>query len=174
MCLKSRRVWHTLHMLHHGTGSYQRLGVRSFQMASAVLVQATPQQVWDVFSDAKGWPAWSRVCTGVWGLSPDLWAVGARLSFRLRMAHVGVPFSVRVTRSEPPSCVAWDSTEFTVTAVRTFTFAAQDSGTLVTDHKRFSSPILPIGLWYPRRLIRAMTNAWLAGLKAEAERRTER
>lgn len=158
-------------MHRHSTDSYQRLSFRSFQMASTILVQATPQQVWDAFKDPTGWPHWSRVCTSVWGLSPNLWAVGASLSFRLRMARIGVPFSVRITQSEPPNCVAWASTAFTVTAVRTFTFQAQDGGTLVTDHKRFSSPVLPIGLWYPRRLVRTMTQTWLADLKAETERR---
>ncbi len=44
-------------------------------------------------------------------------------------------------------------------------------GTRVTDHKRFSSSILPIGLAYPRPVIRRMTESWLADVKAEAERR---
>ena len=44
-------------------------------------------------------------------------------------------------------------------------------GTSITDHKRFSSTILPIGLAYPRPVIRRMTEAWLAEVKAEAERR---
>ncbi|MBI4201583.1 MAG: SRPBCC family protein [Chloroflexi bacterium] len=142
-----------------------------FQMASTALVQATPQQVWGVFRDAASWPGWSRVCTQVWGLSPDLWADGSRLSFRLRMGMARVPFSVQVTVSDPPHRVAWASTKFTITAVRTFTFEEEDGETLVTDGKAFSSTLLPIGIFYPRWLIRNMTEAWLRDLKAETERR---
>jgi hypothetical protein len=156
----------------------RRAELLAFEMASSLLVLATPQEVWEVFRDAGAWPRWSRVCTRVWGLSPDLWAVGSRLSFRLRMAGVQVPFSVHVTESLPPHRIAWSSTKFTVTAVRTFTFEAQGrpqgNATLVTDHKRFSSTFLPIRLLYPRWLIRDMTAAWLGELKGEVEGRAAR
>ncbi|MBI4311139.1 MAG: SRPBCC family protein [Chloroflexi bacterium] len=158
-------------MSNASTPKQPNTGLFGFQMASSVLAQATPQQVWDVFGDAAAWPSWSRVCTRVWGLSPELWAVGSRLSFRLRMAGVRVPFSVQVTESGLPHRIAWASTKLTITAVRTFTFVSQGNATLITDHKSFSSSVLPIRLFYPRRVIRRMTEAWLRELKAEVERR---
>lgn len=162
-----------IHQTYTGAGQ-KRPRLFAFHMAASILVQATPQHLWEVFSRPAQWPEWSPVCTRVWGLSDDLWAVGSRLSFRLRMAGVHVPFSVHVTESQPPHHLAWASTKFTITAVRTFTFQPQGDATLVTDHKTFSSPILPIGLFYPRRLIRNMTLAWLRDLKAETERRAAR
>ena len=111
------------------------------------------------------------MCKEVWDLSDDLWAPHAKLSFRLMMANVGVPFSVVVTESDPPNRITWESTKFSVTATRTFLFAGDGDHTEVTDSKTFASPILPVRLFYPRPVIRNMTESWLEDLKAEAERR---
>jgi hypothetical protein len=144
--------------------------LRSFEMESEAEVRAPVERVWAVFSGVRRWPEWSRVCLGVSGELDRLWAPGAEFGFQLRMAGAGVPFHVRVTESYPPRRVAWSSTRLTVTAKRTFTFSPSQDGTVVRDRKEFSSPALPIGLWYPRRAIRTMTERWLAELRAEAER----
>jgi uncharacterized protein YndB with AHSA1/START domain len=143
----------------------------SFETESSVEIAAPVEQVWAVFADARRWPEWSEVCTEVWGELDRLWERGARFGFRLRMAGMGVPFNVEVVRADPPRCVAWSSTRFAVTARRTFEFAGGASGTRAADRKEFSSPFLPVGLWYPRRAIYTMTERWLRDLKAESERR---
>ena len=140
-------------------------------MQSSVNVDAHHSVVWDTFADARSWPKWSRVCLDVWDVSNDLWALRSKLSFRLRMANVGVPFSVVVTESDPPRRVTWKSTKFSITATRTIQLAGDGDRTEVTDSKRFSSPLLPVWLFYPRWIIRNMTESWLQDLKAEAERR---
>lgn len=140
-------------------------------MRSSVTVDAPLSVVWATFSDARSWPNWSRVCTGVWDLSDDLWAPTATLSFRLKIANVGVPFSVVVTESDPPHRITWESTKFSITATRTYQFAGDGSSTEVTDSKTFASQILPVRLFYPRPIIRNMTESWLEDLKTEAERR---
>ena len=140
-------------------------------MQSSVTVSSPLSVVWDTFADARSWPTWSRVCLDVWDVSDDLWSPNSKLSFRLRMANVGVPFSVVVTESDPPHRVSWESTKFSITATRTVQFAGNNGRTEVTDSKRFSSPLLPVWLFYPRPVIRNMTASWLQDLKAEAERR---
>ncbi len=145
--------------------------IRSFGMQSDIAVNAPGERVWAVFADAVRWPQWSPVCTEVWGDLDSLWATGAHLGFRLRMAGRRVPFLVEIIESDPPHRVVWSSTKFTVTAKRTFTFTPVAGGTRVTDRKEFSSTALPVGLWYPRRVIRTMTERWLGDMKAEAERR---
>ena len=140
-------------------------------MHSSVTVYAPLSVVWDTFADARSWPTWSRVCLDVWDVSDDLWSPSSKLSFRLRMANVGVPFSVVVTESAPPNRVTWESTKFTITATRTIQFTVDGDRIQVTDSKQFSSPILPVRLFYPRWIIRNMTESWLQNLKAEAERR---
>jgi hypothetical protein len=148
------------------------MGLFNLNMQSSALISASRSRVWQVFSNVPRWTQWSPVT-----LRSDVdagfsWRPGEQLRLKLRMAGVGVPFDVRVTESRPAERIAWASTEFTVTAVRTFIFADTSSGTLVTDHKAFSSPILPIWLFYPRPIIRRMTESFLADLKAECERTT--
>ncbi len=142
---------------------------RSFEMASTITVNAAPDAVWEALTDAYRWPEWCRVCPGV-SVAPDAWAPGEALSFKLRMAGIAVPFNVRLCDVEPGRCVSWVSTKFSITAVRTISLEPRDAGVTVTDHKRFSSPVVPIGVYYPRFLIRRMTESWLHDLKAEAER----
>ena len=137
---------------------------------SSVTIDAAQEQVWEVLIGAEEWPRWCDVCVDV-SQAPATWAVGESLSFRLRMAGVAIPFSVAVTESERPSGLAWESTKFSVTATRMFTLTSALGGTVLTDRKRFRSPVLPVRLFYPRWLVRGMTESWLADLKREAERR---
>ena len=144
-------------------------------MRSSVTVESTALfVVWDTFADAKspGRPG-AALALEVWDLSDDLWAPAATLSFRLKMANVGVPFSVVVTESDPPHRISWASTKFSITATRTLQFAGDGASTEVADSKEFASPILPVRLFYPRPIIRRMTESWLEDLKAEAERRAD-
>jgi hypothetical protein len=87
------------------------------------------------------------------------------------MARVAVPFHVHLDEVSAHQRVAWSSTKFTVTAVRTFTFEESSPGEVtVTDHKLFTSPVLPLRTFYPRPIIRRQTESMLASLKAECER----
>ena len=142
---------------------------RSFEMASTITVNAPPNAVWMALTDAYRWPEWCRACPEV-STAPDTWSPGEALSFKLRMAGVAVPFNVRLSDVEPGRRVSWVSKKFTITAVRTISLEPRDGGVMVTDHKRFSSLVTPVGLYYPRFLIRHMTESWLEDLKAEAER----
>ena len=156
-------------------------------MSSSVSVNATTRRVWNLVAEANRWPDWSEVCTAVWDVpaNPGDWRVGHRFGFRLRMATINVPFNVAVTRIEqdsPPGhstdrLIEWTSTRFTITAVRAISVASSDAQgsdldsakCRVVDKKYFSSPLLPIGVAYPRWLIRRMTESWLHDLKQEAE-----
>jgi len=154
-------------------------GLFAFEMCSSVVVDVPVQRAWEVVADASRWPAWSEVCTAVWGSpeSSDDWEVGKKFGFRLRMAKRNVPFNVTVIRIEPTHLterlIEWTSTKFTISAVRTISVSAESEhgpeGCRVTDRKLFSSPFLPIGLVYPTGLIRRMTESWLYDLKQEAE-----
>jgi uncharacterized protein YndB with AHSA1/START domain len=140
------------------------------ELSSSTHIAASRERVWQVFADIRRWTEWCGVC-----LRADVdesfgWRVGERIRLRLRMARVGVPFDVRITEAEPGNRVAWASTKLTVTAVRTFMIDETGDGTLVTDHKLFTSPALPIWTFYPRPIIRRMTESWLTDLKRECER----
>jgi hypothetical protein len=150
------------------------MGIFWFEMASTVIVEATPEGTFEVVERARDWPRWSRVVVAVDEAPESPWKPGSTLSFRLRMAARTVGFRVSVNAYEPAVRLAWSSKKFTITAVRSILFepvtTPSGHGTRVTDHKRFSSPVFPIGVAYPRPLIRRMTESWLGDLKVEAER----
>ena len=82
-------------------------------MISTTLIRATPEHVWDTFSNPMAWPEWSSVCLSVWGLSEPLWNIGSHIGFRLRIAGMGVPFYVEIIEATPPRKISWISTKFT-------------------------------------------------------------
>ncbi|MDA1297330.1 MAG: SRPBCC family protein [Chloroflexi bacterium] len=159
------------------------------ELSSSVRINAPRERVWQVFADIARWTEWCGVCLRADPevlISEDFdWQPGQRINLKFRMSGVGVPFNVAITDTQPERSVAWASTKLSVTAVRTFTFteelaeelAKESAGdpagasvTVVTDHKLFTSPILPLRLFYPRPLIRSMTERMLADLKTECER----
>ena len=148
-------------------------------MHSSVMVDVPVPRAWEVITEANRWPDWAEVCSEVWDV-PDRtaeWGPGHQFGFRLKMAKRNIPFNVTVTRYEQNQSAArlieWTSTKFSITAARTISVTVgsdpESTGCTVSDRKLFSSPFLPIGLAYPRLLIRRMTESWLGDLKREAE-----
>ncbi len=140
-------------------------------MSSSIEIEASRARIWEVLTSARRWPEWARVCSEVWE-SPTHgdWAVGQKLGFRLRMAGRQVPFNVTIQRYEPEALISWSSTKFSITAIRTISVVAGEDSCEVTDKKHFKSPLLPIGIVYPRWLVRRMTDSWLLDLRSESER----
>lgn len=144
------------------------MSIFGFEMESTVDISASRDRVFSIVERAQDWTLWSDVVADVTRAPAIPWRASEQLAFKLRMAGRRVSFSVRVTEYEQGSKIAWASTKLGITAVRTLSFV--DRGICrVADHKRFSSRFLPIGICYPRSIIRRMTDRWLADLKREAE-----
>ena len=148
-----------------------------FEMSSSIVLDAPVERAWEVVVGANRWPDWAEVCTAVWDApeKAEDWKVGHQFGFKLKMAFRDVPFNVTVSHIEPGRLIEWTSTKYSITAVRTISVVVPGGSGLnpgkcrVEDKKRFSSPFLPVGLAYPRWLIRQMTESWLHDLKREAE-----
>ncbi len=144
--------------------------INALKMESRILIRAAPERVWAVFSEVGRWVDWCNVCLRADTEPGFNWGVGDRLGLKFKIASVGVPFNVTMIESEPGRRVAWESTKFTVTATRTFSFAPAGHAVQVIDHKLYRSPVLPLAFFYPRPIIRRMTESHLSDLKAECER----
>jgi hypothetical protein len=147
-------------------------GARRLVLEESIDIAASPAVVWEVFQDLPSWPQWNRVCINANWTSRAPWQRGAAFRMWLRMARIPVPFNVRLDEVAPPQTVAWVSTAATVTGHRRFRFTpiGTSGWTRVEDIKTFTSPILPLRLFYPRPIIQAMSRGWLRSLKREAER----
>src|SRR5262249_13116793 len=139
----------------------------SLTLTERITIAAAPSDVWEIYRRLSDWQSWNPVCVAVRDISDDPapWSVGARFTVVLRMAGVPVPFAVAVTAADPPHFVTWSSTHFGITGTRTVSFVPDGSGTLVSDRKIFTSPVLPVALFYPRPVVRAMANTTLRALK---------
>ncbi len=146
------------------------MGIRDLTLQDRMWIKATPDRVWAVMVDIRRWPEWNRACIRVGDFQGKPSTVGFRFSMVLRMAKAPVPFHPAVTEVDAPRKIVWSSTQASVTGERTFTLERIDDGTLITDTKRFTSPVLPLRAFYPRPVIARMSRTWLTSLKAEAER----
>ena len=149
------------------------MGLFDLELQQQTATRSPRSAVWEVFADIERWPEWNSVCEKVRIIEGTPWTPGFRFHMVLRMAGRAVPFEPVVVHAEPERVVTWTSTRFTVTGTRTFTLDSGDGSTLISDTKRFSSPVLPVRLFYPRPVINRMSEAWLASLAREATRRAE-
>ena len=138
-------------------------------MSSSVLIAAPSERVWMLVDDASHWSEWSGVVDEVWKTPNCLdWQFGHKLMFRLLMTRKKVSFNVTVTLYEMDKTIEWSSKKFSITAVSSISIEPEGTGCRVVDQKVFSSPLLPIRLAHPRRLIRVMTERWLGDMKKTA------
>lgn len=60
-----------------------------FRFANAVDLAVTPEQLWEVLTDAAAWPRWATVITGVRWTSPAPYGVGTTRTVTMRGGLVG-------------------------------------------------------------------------------------
>ena len=140
----------------------------SLDLISAVHIDAPVPAVRAVFDEVGRWQEWCSVLVGLSLANPI--AVDNELAYTIRMMGLPAPFRVTLTEVNE-SCVVWSSWKGPILGTRTWRFEVDGDGTRVTDHKRFESRWLPLALFYPRPLIRKMSEQWLSDLEGEVSRR---
>ena len=129
-------------------------------------IAAPADVVWDVLTDIDAWPRWnaeveSATVAGV---------VAPGTEFRWK-AGPGTIQS-RIERADRPRLLAWTGRTFGLSAIHVWRLEPRDEGTHVTTEESME------GL--PARVLRGMVqknldrslDAWLRGLKTEAQQRT--
>jgi hypothetical protein len=109
--------------------------------AVAIRVQAKPEVLWALLTDAAGFPRWNSTVTSIEGEI----ARGKRLALRVPAAPDRV-FKPRVTELEPPRRMVWaDGMAPMFRGVRTFTLEPREDGaTDFTMVEVFSGLMLPM------------------------------
>ena len=105
------------------------------------LVEATPDQVWPVLTDAGAWPDWDSGVTGVVGRV----AVGEKISISVE-TNPGRAFPVRATTLDAPHRMVFSGGMplGLFTGERTYTLSAEGSGTRFTMREEYSGPLAPM------------------------------
>jgi uncharacterized membrane protein len=133
---------------------------------SSVTIDATPQRVWEVFSDVERWPEWTETVDSVELLDPGPLHVGSRA----RIKQPKLPVAVwQVTELVEGSHFIWVSKAPGVQTTGGHRVEATPAGTVAwstIDQEGLLGPVLG-------RLIGKLTDRYLkiegAGLKARSE-----
>jgi hypothetical protein len=136
------------------------------EFSAATTINASPDKVWAVLTNATGYPEWDPGVDRIEGRI----APGEKITAYTKLSP-GRAFPVTVTEFEPGRKMVWSSGMplGLFKGVRTFSLSPQGNGaTEFKLHEVFTGPLLPlIG-----RTIPDMTNTFeqfAAGLKARAE-----
>jgi uncharacterized protein YndB with AHSA1/START domain len=107
----------------------------------AARIDARPETIWSLLTDAAGFPAWNSTVSSIEG---DI-ALGRRIRVRVPLAPKRT-FKLRVSELEPPRRMVWrDGAAPMFKGVRTFTLSPRgDGGTDFTMVEVFSGLMLPL------------------------------
>jgi hypothetical protein len=133
---------------------------------SAAEIDAGPEAVWAVLTDAAGYPSWD---SGVQAVDGRI-APGEKLTVRSE-ANPGRAFPVKVTEFEPVRRMTWRGGMplGLFKGVRTFTLTPSGDGTRFVMREEYTGPLLPL-------IARSMPDLqpsfdqFARGLKARVER----
>lgn len=137
----------------------------------SVAIDAPPARVWEVFAAIDRWPRWNPVCLAAGHVAGRRWSRGASIRVRFRFGPLRFTVKPRLIAVEPGRRVVWTGNGYGLQGLHAFHFEEDGGGTRVTSREVFSGPLLPLAraAGFPR-LAGRMIDAWLAGLKREAER----
>jgi hypothetical protein len=108
---------------------------------SAAEIQASPEAVWDVLTDAAGYPRWD---SGVQAVDGRI-AAGEKITVRSE-ANPGRAFPVKVTEFEPGRRMTWSGGMplGLFKGVRTFRLTPSGDGTRFVMREEYTGPLLPL------------------------------
>jgi len=139
--------------------------MRSYDASAAI--QAPPEAVWAVLTDAQAYPDWDSGVVGVEGRI----AQGEKIKV-VSEVNPGRAFPVKVTELSPPRRMTWTGGMplGLFKGVRTFTLEPDgDAGTRFAMREEFSGPLLPL-IWRSMPDLGPSFEQFARGLKQRAER----
>ena len=134
---------------------------------AGAVIDAPPEAVWAVLTDADGLSAWDSGITRVEGAI----APGAKLKLWTAVSPKRA-FPVKVTTLDAPRTMVWTGGMplGLFKGVRTFTLTPEGAGTRFTVREEFSGPLLGL-IWKSMPDLQPSFDQFAAGLKARAEGR---
>lgn len=166
----------------------------------AVLIRASPEKVWKVFSNLDLWPKLNPYYRHAKHVSGRRWAKGSRFEFfsdygfvknhksqrfghskssawflsmleNIYFRHFRFAANVTILKSNPPYFVEWIGSRPLIKGKHSFTFKKVKNGTEVTNHEEFTGIGLPIMLILNLKpKIEDSFREFMKGLKKEAEK----
>jgi hypothetical protein len=132
---------------------------------AAATIAADPATVWQVLTDAAGYPSWDSGVVRVEGGIEE----GAKIKVFSTISPKRA-FPVIVTELEANRRMVWSGgmPMGLFKGVRTFTLTPTDGGTVLTMREEFTGPLLPL-IWRTMPDLQPSFDQFAAGLKQRAE-----
>jgi hypothetical protein len=134
---------------------------------SAAEIDASPDAVWAVLTDAGAYPDWD---SGVQSVEGTI-APGEQITVRSE-ANPARAFPVKVTEFAPGQRMTWSGGMplGLFKGVRTFALTPSGDGTRFVMREQYTGPLLPL-IWRSMPDLQASFDQFAAGLKARVEQR---
>ena len=133
-------------------------------------IAASPEEVWEQFSDVAAWPSWIPTFRGAEWVEGEPWTDGARLRMAMGIGSATLGVDVTIMNVDLPHSIAWTGRRFGVTSIHTWTFTADRDGTIMTSDEVFdgAAPQL-LGVTGLRPMISLITSSWMDSLQKRVE-----
>lgn len=139
--------------------------MRAYEASASI--QASPEAIWAIITDAPGYTGWDSGVVKVDGRI----APGERITV-VSSANPGRAFPVQVTEFSPGRRMVWSGGMplGLFTGVRTFSLAPQSGGaTQFRMREEYTGPLVPL-IWRSMPDLGPSFRQFVAGLKSRAER----
>jgi len=135
-----------------------------------IVIDATPAELLDVLLDFERYPHWAADIKDVEVLERDDEARGSLVAYRAAAMGQSARYTLAYDYSDVPNSMSWKLTEGSIMRVLdgSYTFEAQDPGTLVTYHLEVDL-IVPIPGFVKRRAEGKIMGTALRELKKHVE-----
>jgi hypothetical protein len=136
------------------------------EYSSTALIEATPTAIWEILTDAPGYPNWNPSVDRVEGTI----APGETIKVLVKV-NPGRAFPVKVTEFKPGEKMVWSGGMplGLFKGVRTYTLTPEgNGGTRFTMREEYTGPLLPM-IWRSIPDLGPSFDQFTSGLKARAE-----
>jgi uncharacterized membrane protein len=136
----------------------------------SIPVQCAPEQLWQTFTQAENWPAWSKFVKQVGWVEGPAWTAGSK--FLIEITQPSFKLKAEAAEVSAPRTFAWKGNVMGVAIQHHFDFAAQpDGSTLAKSRIELSGPAVFFITGDMKKKGLAMFAEFLTGLKQQAETR---
>jgi carbon monoxide dehydrogenase subunit G len=129
----------------------------------SILIEASPEHVWDVLADVEKWPDWNPAIDSVKVEGP----VAPGTVFRWKAGSTRLVSTMQDV--DRPGRLSWTGRAMGIDAFHEWRFASSGEGTTVTMHESFSGLVARLLKGKLQRDLDRTTEKALAALKAAAE-----
>jgi uncharacterized protein YndB with AHSA1/START domain len=141
---------------------------KSMRFYAELYVEQSPATVWSYFSDLTQWSRWSPICLECRLVEGVQLGTGSVMRIRFRVARITTVVLANIISVKSPHVITWTGAKYGLSAVHTYRFERQGSGTLMINEERILGAPFPISDAI-RRWYRASDLSFqsLAGIKRE-------